>query len=69
MDLNTRIFLAVGEIRPCNALQHILVLHCNSDPGFPSDHAAMAGAATAGLWLLTIVVRSPLRLFIAPSPN
>ena len=125
LAINQPIAGAVGEIRPCNALQHILVLHCNSDPGFPSDHAVMAGAATVGLWLvsrclgvlaalasavmgfarvyvgahypldvlggfalgamvslvgyalarpllrwlLTIVVRSPLRLLIAPSPN
>ena len=29
-----------------------MVLHCNTDAGFPSDHAVMAGAATAGLWLV-----------------
>ena len=31
---------------------HLLVLATRSaDPAFPSDHAVMAGAATAGLWL------------------
>lgn len=40
-----------GEVRPCNAL-HIVVLHCNTDAGVPSDHAVMAGAATVGLWLV-----------------
>ena len=28
------------------------MLHCNTDAGFPSDHAVMAGAATVGLWLV-----------------
>jgi len=29
-----------------------VVLPCNTDPGLPSDHAVMAGAATVGLWLV-----------------
>lgn len=29
-----------------------MILHCNTDAGFPSDHTVMAGAAAAGLWLV-----------------
>lgn len=46
------IALSVNETRPCNALRDIVVLHCNTDGGFPSDHAMMAGAVTAGVWLV-----------------
>lgn len=52
LAINQPIADAVGEVRPCNALHDIVVLHCNTDPGFPSDHAVMAGAATLGLWLV-----------------
>ncbi|MCW1957287.1 MAG: phosphatase PAP2 family protein [Mycobacterium sp.] len=52
LAINQPIADAVGEVRPCNALHDIVVLHCNTDPGFPSDHAVMAGAATIGLWLV-----------------
>lgn len=52
LAINQPIADSVGESRPCNALHDILVLHCNTDAGFPSDHAVMAGAATAGLWLV-----------------
>jgi len=52
LAINQPIADAVGETRPCNALHDIVVLHCNTDAGFPSDHAVMAGAATAGLWLV-----------------
>lgn len=51
--VNQPIADAIGEIRPCNRLHDIVVLHCNTDAGFPSDHAVMAGAATAGLWLIS----------------
>jgi undecaprenyl-diphosphatase len=34
-------------------MHDIVVLHCNTDAGFPSDHAVMAGAATLGLWLVS----------------
>ena len=47
------IALAVNETRPCNALHDIVVLHCNTDSGFPSDHAVMAGAVVAGLCLVS----------------
>ncbi|MGW5111430.1 phosphatase PAP2 family protein [Nocardia sp. NPDC004123] len=50
--INQPIAAAVDETRPCNALHDIVILHCNTDAGFPSDHAVMAGAAAAGLWLV-----------------
>ncbi len=53
LAINQPIADAVGENRPCNALHDIVVLHCNTDAGFPSDHAVMAGAATVGLWLVS----------------
>ncbi|WP_245839577.1 phosphatase PAP2 family protein [Mycobacterium aquaticum] len=52
LALNQPVAAAVNETRPCQALHDIVVLHCNTDPGFPSDHAVMAGAVTAGLWLV-----------------
>jgi undecaprenyl-diphosphatase len=52
LAINQPIADTVGEVRPCNALHEIVVLHCNTDAGFPSDHAVMAGAATIGLWLV-----------------
>lgn len=52
LAINQPIADTVAEVRPCNALHDIVVLHCNTDAGFPSDHAVMAGAATAGLWLV-----------------
>lgn len=53
LAINQPIADAVAEVRPCNALHDIVVLHCNTDFGLPSDHAVMAGAATAGLWLVS----------------
>ncbi|MVU78050.1 phosphatase PAP2 family protein [Nocardia sp. ET3-3] len=52
LAVNQPIAAAVDETRPCNALHDIVVLHCNTDAGFPSDHAVMAGAVTAGTWLV-----------------
>ncbi|KRE33903.1 UDP-diphosphatase [Mycobacterium sp. Soil538] len=52
LAINQPVASAVDETRPCRALHDIVVLHCGSDPGFPSDHAVMAGAITAGLWLV-----------------
>jgi membrane-associated phospholipid phosphatase len=46
------IAVSVNETRPCNALRDIVVLHCNTDGGFPSIHAVIAAAVTAGLWLV-----------------
>lgn len=41
------------EARPYTTHHHILVLASHSaDYSFPSDHAVMAGAVTAGLWLV-----------------
>ncbi|WP_020100084.1 phosphatase PAP2 family protein [Mycobacterium sp. 360MFTsu5.1] len=45
------IAVSVNETRPCNALRDIVVLHCNTDGGFPSIHAVIAAAVAAGLWL------------------
>lgn len=50
--INQPIADSINATRPCNALPHIVVLHCNTDGGFPSDHAMMAGAVTAGVWLV-----------------
>jgi len=45
------------ENRPYTILPHILVLaHRTGDYGFPSDHATMAGAVTAGLFLVNPVI-------------
>jgi len=46
------IALSVNETRPCNALRNIVVLHCNTDGGFPSIHAVIVAAVAAGLWLV-----------------
>lgn len=53
LAINQPIADAVAEVRPCNALHDIVVLHCNTDAGFPSDHAVMAGATTVGVWLVS----------------
>jgi membrane-associated phospholipid phosphatase len=48
------IVAAINEARPYTKLHHILVLATPStDPSFPSDHATMAGAAAAGLLLVS----------------
>lgn len=52
LAINQPLASVVDETRPCRALHDIVVLHCNTDAGFPSDHAVMAGAATVGLWLV-----------------
>jgi membrane-associated phospholipid phosphatase len=52
--LNQPVGRAVGETRPYVAHPHLLVLvQRTSDFSFPSDHAVMAGAATAGLLLVS----------------
>jgi membrane-associated phospholipid phosphatase len=44
----------VHEARPYTVHPNILVLaHHSADFSFPSDHAVMAGAVTAGLWLVS----------------
>lgn len=54
LGVNQPISAMVGEPRPYTTLQHIVVLaHRSHDPSFPSDHAGMAGAVTAGLFLVS----------------
>jgi undecaprenyl-diphosphatase len=54
VGLNQPIVAAVHEARPYTTLHGILVLASPSaDPSFPSDHATMAGAVTAGLFLVS----------------
>jgi undecaprenyl-diphosphatase len=49
---NQPIVNMVHEARPYTTHPHILVLaHRSADFSFPSDHAVMAGAVAAGLWL------------------
>jgi membrane-associated phospholipid phosphatase len=51
--VNQPIVAAVNESRPYASLPDILVLATpTTDPGFPSDHAMVAGAVTAGLFLV-----------------
>lgn len=54
VGINQPIVSLVGEPRPYVTLHPPLVLATRSaDPAFPSDHAMMAGAATAGVFLVT----------------
>ncbi|GAB2451913.1 phosphatase PAP2 family protein [Nocardia tengchongensis] len=54
LAVNQPIANTIAEQRPCNDRHDILVLvHCASDYGFPSDHAVLAGAAAAGLLIYT----------------
>src|SRR6478752_9325357 len=51
--VNQPIVAFVHEARPYDTLTGILVLAApTTDPGFPSDHATMAGAVAAGLFLV-----------------
>lgn len=51
--VNQPIVAWVHEQRPYDTLSGILVLATpTTDPGFPSDHATMAGAVTVGLFLV-----------------
>ena len=51
--VNQPIVALVHEQRPYEALTGILVLATpTTDPGFPSDHATVVGAVTAGLFLV-----------------
>ena len=52
VGLNQPLVAAFDEPRPYTAHHGLLVLASRSSDGsFPSDHAVMAGAAAAGLWL------------------
>lgn len=54
VGINQPIIEAVKEARPYVVHPHALVLVSKSaDPSFPSDHAAMAGAVAAGLFLVS----------------
>ena len=57
LALNQPIVHLVDEPRPFTDHPGILVLaHRSADGSFPSDHAVMAGAAAAGLWLVSRLV-------------
>ena len=52
--VNQPIVHAVNEARPYTTHPDLLVLaHRSADASFPSDHAVMAGAVAAGLWLVS----------------
>jgi len=52
--INQPIVNAVHEPRPYTTLPHLFVLAArSSDFSFPSDHATMAGAVAAGLFLVS----------------
>ena len=54
VGLNQPLGNAVHEARPYTSLRDIEVLVArSSDFSFPSDHAVMAGAAVAGVWLVS----------------
>lgn len=54
VGLNQPLVAAFAEARPYTTHPHLLVLATrSSDFSFPSDHAVMAGAAAAGLWLVS----------------
>jgi membrane-associated phospholipid phosphatase len=54
VGLNQPLVGAFSEARPYTAHHGLLVLATRSaDFSFPSDHAVMAGAAAAGLWLVS----------------
>jgi undecaprenyl-diphosphatase len=54
LGANQPLSAMVGEPRPYTTLQNILVLaHRSADPSFPSDHAVMAGAVVAGVFLIS----------------
>jgi membrane-associated phospholipid phosphatase len=69
VGLNQPISRAVHEARPFRVEPHILVLaHRSTDFSFPSDHAVMAGAVAAGLWLVSTrlgIVASVLAVVMA----
>jgi membrane-associated phospholipid phosphatase len=53
VGLNQPIVHAVDRARPYATLSHVHLLGTPStDPSFPSDHATLAGAAIAGLFLV-----------------
>ena len=69
IGLNQVVASVVAEPRPFSVLPTALVLvHRSTDPSFPSDHAIMAGAVAAGVWLVDRrlgVVTAALALLMA----
>ncbi|OJY48720.1 MULTISPECIES: phosphatase PAP2 family protein [unclassified Pseudonocardia] len=54
LGVNQLAVAAVAEPRPYAVLDHPLLLVAPTvDPAFPSDHAVMAGAVAAGLWMVS----------------
>ena len=54
LGVNQFVVTAIAEPRPYAVLDHPLLLIAPTlDPAFPSDHAVMAGAVAAGLWLVS----------------
>lgn len=54
LGVNQPIAALVGEPRPYATLPNLLVLaHHSHDPSFPSDHAVMAGAVAAAVFLVS----------------
>nr|WP_145813210.1 phosphatase PAP2 family protein [Kribbella amoyensis] len=52
IGINQYLVAAFAEPRPYTVLPHSLVLVSrSSDYSFPSDHAVMAGAVAAGIWI------------------
>jgi membrane-associated phospholipid phosphatase len=57
VGLNQPLVSGFAEARPYTTHRHLLVLATrSSDFSFPSDHAVMAGAAAAALWLVARVL-------------
>jgi membrane-associated phospholipid phosphatase len=57
VGLNQPLVSAFAEARPYTTHPGVLVLASrSSDFSFPSDHAVMAGAAAAGMWLVSRVL-------------
>lgn len=54
LGVNQPIAALVSEPRPYTVLPHLLVLaHYSPDPSFPSDHAVMAGAVAAAVFMVS----------------
>ena len=53
LSLNQPLVHLIDEARPYERYPQLLVLaHRSTDASFPSDHAVIAGAVAAGLWLV-----------------
>jgi membrane-associated phospholipid phosphatase len=57
VGLNQPLVSGIAEARPYTTHPGLLVLaHRSADFSFPSDHAVMAGAAAAALWLVSRIL-------------